>query len=84
VSRQPSQDSNQRRRCSRALDRREPVVEQPIVIAELEKLRVGELEDLECRLRGGRRVAVATGVCFGLYPARRAASLDPVEAMRAE
>jgi putative ABC transport system permease protein len=32
----------------------------------------------------GLGVAVATGVCFGLFPARKAAALDPVEAMRSE
>ena len=32
----------------------------------------------------GLVVAVGTGVCFGVYPAKKAASLDPVAAMRAE
>jgi putative ABC transport system permease protein len=29
-------------------------------------------------------IALVTGVCFGLYPARRAAHMDPVEALRTE
>ena len=38
------------------VDHRQLIVEQCVVMAELEELRVGELEDLQCRLRAGRRV----------------------------
>jgi putative ABC transport system permease protein len=35
-------------------------------------------------LAGALAAAAATGICFGLFPARRAAHLNPIDALRSE